>query len=129
MFHLSVTPSNLAIEKHFNSFLVDGFDTAREKIDICFPDRKEDNSVPDFSLGYVDGQTKVIICLLIVTLCESEGLAPEEIKGSKLADTLKSFRLIKINYKHFDRPDKHIMEALSTDHQISRSFIVALSCC
>jgi hypothetical protein len=101
---------------------VDGFEVAREKIDIFFPERRADQHVEDFSLGYVDGQTKMMICFLIVTLVESEGLTPDEINSSKLAATLMSFRSIQANYQHFERPDHHIMEALSANHNYCKRF-------
>jgi hypothetical protein len=114
----SVLPSNVALERHFAGILKGGYDAGREPIDIFYINPTSMLGVEDFGLGYVDGQTKIFICFLIVSMVEEEGLKKEDIESSPfLMHTLRTFRTIRVNYLHYDRQDKHIMDALSAHAQ------------
>lgn len=64
-------PSNHQYSLHFPSFLERGLETHREAIDVKFTLNTEDLAqlhIHPWSVGYVDGQTKVLILQSILTL-------------------------------------------------------------
>ena len=102
-----------------------GYDAGREPIEIFYINPTSTLGVEDFGLGFVDGQTKIFMCFLIVSMIEEEGLGKEDIESSPmLMHTLSTFRTIRVNYKHYDRPDKHIMDALSAHMQFISTILI-----
>ena len=45
---------------HWRSILEDGYETHREAIDVKFPFQNHDRTIERFSVGFVDGHTKVL---------------------------------------------------------------------
>lgn len=74
-----------------------------------YPYADSTRAIDDYSVGTVDGQTKVLIMYSIIAICYE--LDIKELGA--LADTLRSFRYIRCGYQHFDEPSHHFLHSLS----------------
>ena len=64
------------------------------------------------SVDFVDGQTKVLIMLGILSFCSELELTENDLKDTKLNLILKSFSSIRCSYQHFTNPRDHFLHSL-----------------
>ena len=75
-----------------------------ESIQCKFPHRDGSRAVEDHSVGFTDGQTKVLIMIAIVLFCKELEFGEKEMQNLQLRHVLKSFESVRCSYKHFDNP-------------------------
>ena len=125
------------LKYHFKSILYNNFDPFRETFQLKFTKCPPTRAVPDFSIGYIDGFTKGLICQSIVGLIDyletwpglvrsgsmaiffasacfchlapSEGFNDELDELQPLLESLHSFRC---QYHHHEEADQFCYEAL-----------------
>ena len=126
------------VTPHFRNILYRGFDPYREPLSVRFVSQG-DRSIPDFSIKYVDGFTKGLICQSIAALCDkleaklqlktvsielftnhgasclsvcNQEFTEEDLDADDLAPLLRSLRFFKAKYTHMEHEEKHFYEAL-----------------
>lgn len=112
-------PNNGQFCIHFRDFLVGGYRVEAEAVQTKFPFADSTRQVDDWSVGMVDGQTKVLIMISIVAFLAELEVDVDKLGGLK--NTLSSFQLVRCSYKHFSHPGHH--------HLLSLSFRVANKFC
>ena len=117
-YHLfpEVYPSNQQYAAHFGEFLLRGYKPAMGTIDCKFPFRDSTRAIKDGSVGIVDGFTKVLIMLAIVGFLVELEVNRDDLNGTRLGESLKSFAAIRCTYQHYDNPSHHFL--LSLRHSI-----------
>ncbi len=65
-------PSNVQIRAHFSSVVQRGFEAEKEALEIKFPMdlHGSGNSLPMFSVQYIDGHCKAIMVLAVFALLD-----------------------------------------------------------
>ena len=106
-------PSNQQYIKHFAEFLRYGYKPQLGAIEVKFPWRdRESRAIGDHLVGIVDGQTKIIIMLSILSFCKELELNDRDLEHPTLSKTLKSFASISCSYSHFNHPGHHFLYSL-----------------
>ncbi|CAL1131715.1 unnamed protein product [Cladocopium goreaui] len=124
-------PSNQQYAAHFGEFLLRGYKPAMGTIDCKFPFRDSTRAIKDGSVGIVDGFTKVLIMLAIVGFLVELEVNRDDLNGTRLGESLKSFAAIRCTYQHYDNPSHHFLLSLKlgyvTAEKISPSPISMLA--
>ena len=81
-------------------------------IECKFPVRDSTRAIPVGSVGFVDGQTKVLIMVGIVLICYHLEFGPKELNDPDLAKLLGTFVSIKCSYTHWENPAHHFLHSL-----------------
>lgn len=136
-------PSNYQFKSHLPSFLDNGLETHRESIEVKFPGRPCDDAdtckILPFSVGFVDGQNKVLIVQTILALafslaacrvfsCSNKDLSivhlitvsasdtkavPEELEEDEHAcKVLACMRFLRCNFKKHEAEEHFLYESL-----------------
>lgn len=65
-------PTNMQYKSHVHSFLQNGYESAREAVDVRFGEvcKNEDDGITPFSVQFVDGQNKVLIMMSLIALLQ-----------------------------------------------------------
>ena len=78
-----------------------------------FPFSDGSRRLEDFTVGCVDGFSKIVLMLSIVSFVDELEMTPEAIASSKtLSNTLQSFSLVRCCYDHRDSPQQHFLNSL-----------------
>ncbi|CAK9015357.1 unnamed protein product [Durusdinium trenchii] len=80
---------------HFPEFLKQGYLCSMESIQCKFPHRDGSRTVEDHSVGFTDGQTKVLIMIAIVLFCKELEFGEKEMQNLQLRHVLKSFESVR----------------------------------
>lgn len=84
-------PTNLQFKAHWRSFLTSGYEASREPIDVRF--QPGSNTVSAFSVGFVDGQNKMLIIQCILALVEQCELWINLVIALKMVHTPKDLSI------------------------------------
>ena len=101
-------PSNTQFAAHFPEFLA-GYNSALESCQCKFPHRDGSRSIPDMTVGLVDGHCKILIMAAIVCFVYELELDAED---PKLKALLQSFSAIRCSYTHYENPSHHFLLSL-----------------
>lgn len=82
---------------------------------------KGDRSIEDFSVGYVDGQCKVLCMLGVVAICHDLEFGTKELENEQLRMVLSSFTSIQCTFEHYNNPAQYFLQSLSTLSPINSS--------
>ncbi|CAK9035626.1 Uncharacterized protein SCF082_LOCUS21371 [Durusdinium trenchii] len=104
-------PHMATLAVHFKSILYQGFDPYREPLNLRFVSQG-DRSIPSFSVRYVDGFSKGLICQSIAAIVDFLGIPDEELESDDLLPLLQSIRFLKARYTHLDNQEGYFYEAL-----------------
>ena len=104
----AVFPSNQQFIKHFGEFLHFGYKQHLGYIDVKFNHRDQTRAILNHSVGYIDGQTKVLLMVGIVAIAKHLEVVPNE----DLRRTLHSFRHIACNCMQLDNPAHAYLHSL-----------------
>ena len=113
---IAVYPNNQQFSAHFREFVVNGYRLDAEAIVTKFPFADGTRAVEDFTVGVVDGLTKVIICLSIVSFIVELELKPEQVQ--EISHALQTFKFLRCSYHHYDNPAQLHLLALRTSIQV-----------
>lgn len=106
-------PSNQQYIKHFAEFLKFGYRPHLGAVEVKFPWRdRETREILDHTVGIVDGHTKIIIMLSIISFCKELELNDTDLEHVTLKQTLQSFASIQCSYNHFNHPGHHFLYSL-----------------
>jgi hypothetical protein len=105
-------PNNGQFALHFGEFLHYGYRIEAESVMCKFPFSDGSRQIDDWTVGTVDGQTKVLLMLSIVAICYELELKIGDL--GPLASTLRSFKFVRCGYKHYDHPGSHFLHSLSS---------------
>lgn len=106
-------PNNSQFAIHFKEFLYFGYRAASEAVECKFPHTDGSRTLSDFSVGIVDGQTKVLIMVAIAAFCDEMQLDDAQLQDPALQKTLSSLAWIRCSYQHFTHPGHHFLHSLS----------------
>ena len=105
-------PNNNQFAIHFHNFLNAGYLLSSESIICKFPYADGSRLLADWSVGLVDGFTKVLLMLSIIAFCVELELTEEQLEDPILTKTLASFRFIRCSYTHYENPSHHFLNSL-----------------
>ena len=108
-----VFPNNSNFRSHYKEFVVHGYRSSYEAIQCKFPLADSNRVLLDWSTGFVDGMTKIILCLCIIGFCEELEFTDEQLRDPDLRRTLDSFGAFRCSYQHFDNQGHHFLNAIS----------------
>ena len=109
----AVYPNNCGIAAHWREFVKHGYLPKFEAIQTKFPFPGDGSRViPDFSVGIVDGQTKILCMMSVVMFIKELEMTPEQINDPHLQMVLSSFKSVRCSYQHFTNPSQHFLESL-----------------
>lgn len=89
-----------------------GYRAGSEAIQCKWPHADGTRNIESFSTGVVDGFTKVLLMLAVVGFCKELQFGPEELADPTLSATLRSFRLVRCAYTHFENPSHYYLHSL-----------------
>ena len=105
-------PNNSQLSMHYKEFLK-GYRSSAESVMIKFPFSDGSRRLDDFAVGCVDGFSKILLMMSIVSFVDELEMSPEAIAASQtLTNCLKSFSLVRCSYDHGENPQKHFLESL-----------------
>ena len=105
-------PNNSQLALHFKEFLK-GYKSSSESVVTKFPFADGSRRLEDFTVGCVDGFSKILLMLAIVSFVDELEMTPEAIASSKtLSNALQSFSLVRCCYDHRDSPQQHFLDSL-----------------
>ena len=105
-------PNNSQLAMHFKEFLK-GYRSSAESIITKFPYSDGSRRLEDFSVGCVDGFSKILLMLAIVSFVDELEMTPEAIASSKtLSHALQSFSLVRCCYEHRESPQQLFLDSL-----------------
>ena len=107
-----VFPSNQQYAAHYGEFLRNGYLPSLGSMSVKFPYRDATRAIKDESVGLVDGMCKLIIMLGIVGAVAELEISKDDLKGTRLGETLKSFASIRCTFTRFDNPGHHFLYSL-----------------
>ena len=81
-------------------------------VEVKFPLADQSRKIEKFTVGQVDGQTKILCMYAILAACKDLELSEEEMKDQDLCTTLSSFVSIRCSFRFFDNPADYFLEAL-----------------
>ena len=106
-------PNNAQISLHFKEFLLSGYRLSAEAVMTKFPWADGSRELRPFSVGCVDGFTKIIIMLALVGVIEELEISDEALQSCPvLLKALKSFRYVRCSYEHEENPANHFLHSL-----------------
>lgn len=111
-------PHMATVIPHFKNILYRNFDPFREPLCLRFVS-KGDRSIPDFSVKYVDGFCKGLICQAIAAIVDKLEIPDEELDSEDLAPLLVSLRFFKARYVHMVDQQSFFYEALRLGQETS----------
>ena len=98
---------------HFREFLFCGYRVSAEAIITKFEQSSGDRVMHDFTVGLVDGQSKLLLMLSIVAFVDELEISEDAINQCPmLLKTLESFRYIRCAYQHFENAAGHYLNSL-----------------
>ncbi|CAK9076606.1 Uncharacterized protein SCF082_LOCUS36896, partial [Durusdinium trenchii] len=103
-------PNNGGICLIVNEFMHSGYSSGFDAIKVKFPMADDTREVKDWTTGVVDGQTRILACLAIISCCAELELVAELVE--EIRDVLGSFKLLRCSYKHFENPGHHYLHSL-----------------
>ena len=109
----AVYPSNYQFIAHFPEFLANGYRPALGSINVKFQ-HKGDRLIQDFSVGYVDGQCKVLCMIGVVALCHQLEFGEKELSHEQLKMVLSSFTSVQCTFEHYNNPAQYYLQSLRT---------------
>ena len=109
----AVFPNNSNFRSHYKEFVVHGCRSSYEAIQCKFPLADSNRVLLDWSTGFVDGMTKIMLCLCIIGFCEELEFTDEQLRDPDLRRTLDSFGAFRCSYQHFDNQGHHFLNAIS----------------
>ena len=109
----AVFPNNSNFRSHYKEFVVHGYRSSYEAIQCKFPLADSNRVLLDWSTGFVDGMTKIMLCLCIIGFCEELEFTDEQLRDPDLRRTLDSFGAFRCSYQHFDNQGHHFLNAIS----------------
>ena len=115
-------PSNQQFASHFGEFLANGYKPSRGSVDIRFDHGCGDRILKFHDVKFVDGQTKVLICLAIVAFCAELEISETQLEDPQLSMVLQSFTSIRCTYRHFDNESDHFLHSLRSS-TVFRAFV------
>ncbi|CAK9017407.1 Uncharacterized protein SCF082_LOCUS13627 [Durusdinium trenchii] len=104
-------PHMATVATHFKNIVYRNFDPYREPLCIRFVSTGE-RTVQPFSVKYVDGFTKGLICQSIAAIVDKLGIPEEELDSDDLKPLLLSLRFFKAKYTHMPNQEDFFYEAL-----------------
>ena len=105
-------PSNCQFAAHWGEFVKFGYKSALGSIDVRFDRSSGDRHLHDFSVQFVDGQTKVILMLSLVAFCAELEFGESELQDADLSKVLNSFVSIRCSYEHTDTQAQQHLRSL-----------------
>ena len=93
-------PSNVQFAAHWGEFVKFGYKPAMGSIDVRFMRGFGDRQIQDFSVQFVDGQTKLILMMAVVGFCAELEFGLSELEDEHLSKVLNSFVSIRCSYEH-----------------------------
>ena len=109
----AVYPNNCGIAAHWREFAKHGYLPKFEAVQTKFPFSTDGSrAIPAFSVGMVDGQTKILCMMSLVIFIRELEFTDEQIQDPHLKNVLGSFRSIRCSYQHFENPSHHFLESL-----------------
>ena len=106
-------PNNAQISLHYKEFLLSGYRQSAEAIMVKFPWADGTRELKAYSVGCVDGYTKIIIMLSLVGVIEELEISEEALHSCPvLLTALKSFRFVRCSYQHEENPANHFLQSL-----------------
>lgn len=105
-------PSNQQFTSHFAEFLANGYKPSLGSVDIRFDHGCGDRTLKLHDVKFVDGQTKILICLAIVGFCSELEFSETQCQDPQLSMVLRSFTSIRCSYQHFDNDSDHFLHSL-----------------
>lgn len=109
----AVYPNNCGIAAHWREFAKHGYKSNFDAIQTKFPHATDGTrGIQDFTVGIVDGQTKILCMMSLVLFVKELELTDEQIKDPQLQKVLRSFKAVRCTYQHFDNPSHHYLESL-----------------
>ena len=98
---------------HFREFLLCGYRISAEAIITKFEQSGADRVLHDWTVGLVDGQSKLLLMLSIIAFVIELEISQEAIDGCPvLLKTLESFRYIRCAYQHYENASGHYLNSL-----------------
>lgn len=86
-----------------------------------FPFADGSRRLEQFSVGCVDGFSKILLMLAIVSFVDELEMTPESIASSKtLSNALQTFSLVRCCYDHRESPQQHYLDSLRDSANISK---------
>lgn len=105
-------PSNQQIAAHFGEFLMNGYKPSLGCVEVKFDHGEGLRVLKPGAVDFVDGQTKVLIMLGILSFCSELEIGESDLKDPKLNMILKSFSSIRCSYQHSSNPRDHFLHSL-----------------
>ncbi|CAK8994487.1 unnamed protein product [Durusdinium trenchii] len=106
-------PNNCGIAAHWREFAKHGYLPKFDAVQTKFPYPADGSrAITDFSVGIVDGQTKILCMMSLVLFIKELELTHEQIQDPHLQHVLGSFQSIRCSYQHFENPSQHSLESL-----------------
>lgn len=133
IFYPADFPPNTQFKVHWREFLREGYKPHYGALMVKFPDWSRDGSraVQQGSVGLVDGQTKLLIMLSIVSFVAELELSEADCEHPILKATLASFASIYCSFTHYDHPGHYFLQSLRclTSDWVSNSIFVFCDVC
>ena len=105
-------PSNQQFASHFGEFLAFGYKPSMGCVDVRFNHGCGDRILKLHDVKFVDGQTKVLICLAIIGFCSELEFSETQLEDPQLKMVLQSLTSIRCTYHHFDNESDHFLHSL-----------------
>lgn len=133
IFYPADFPPNTQFKVHWREFLREGYKPHYGALMVKFPDWSRDGSraIQQGSVGLVDGQTKLLIMLSIVSFVAELELSEADCEHPILKATLASFASIYCSFTHYDHPGHYFLQSLRclTSDWVSNSIFVFCDVC
>ncbi|CAK9100169.1 Uncharacterized protein SCF082_LOCUS46895 [Durusdinium trenchii] len=111
-------PHMSTLKTHMRSIIFNNFDPFCEPLQVKFQDCA-DRRVDNFTIQYIDGFAKGLICQGIVGLIDLLEWPEDDLNSAELLPLLLSLRFFKALYRHQTDPTKYIYDALRVGHETS----------
>ena len=105
-------PNNNQLSMHFKEFL-SGYRSSADSIVTKFPFADGSRTLDDFSVGCVDGFSKILLMISIVAFIDELEISADAIRQCPmLMNTLQSFSVVRCTYMHESHPGHHFLQSL-----------------
>ncbi|CAL1131960.1 unnamed protein product [Cladocopium goreaui] len=107
-------PQNSQFALHWREFL--GGYRPTESVETKFPFSDSSRALRVNSIGFMDGQTKVLIMVSILAMCHELEWTDEQLSDPAVVHMLKSFRWVRCSFTYFSNPAHHHLHSLKVGH-------------
>eukprot|EP00435_Cladocopium_sp_Y103_P023953 s3522_g5.t2 len=107
-------PQNSQFVIHWREFLTGYRPT--ESVEVKFPYATSSRELKVNSVGFVDGQTKVLIMCSILAMIHELEWSDDQLRDPAVAHMLQSFRWVRCSFTYFSNPAHHYLHSLKVGH-------------